>query len=56
MLSVTTANLHVGNHDELACVDPDVDHRVPHLSVPGDVGQPVVSVVVARPEMLMFWL
>ena len=33
------------NHGELARVDPDVDHHAPDLSVPGDVGQPVVDVV-----------
>ena len=33
------------DHSELARVGPDVDHRAPHLSAPGDVGQPVVDVV-----------
>ena len=33
------------NYGELARVDPDVDHHAPHLSVPGDVGQPVVNVI-----------
>ena len=33
------------NHDELLRVDPDVVHHAPHLSIPGDVGQPVGDVV-----------
>ena len=46
------------DHGELARVDPEVDHHVPRLSIPGEVGQLVVDVVdeMARPEMLRFWL
>ena len=31
------------DHRELARVDLAVDHHAPHLSVPGDVGQPVAG-------------
>ena len=33
------------DYGELVRVDPDVDHHALHLSIPGDVGQPVVNVV-----------
>ena len=33
------------DYSELARVDPDVGHHAPHLSAPGDVGQPVVDFV-----------
>ena len=33
------------DHGELARVDRAIDHHAPHLSIPGDVGQPVIDVV-----------
>ena len=33
------------DHGKLARVDPDMVHHAPRLSVPGDVGQPLVDVV-----------